>query len=63
MFPMKIGIALKTLRKVYLANINFTINWVIVQLVIKIMNMYLALRKLLKKNHHYHYNENNYYNN
>lgn len=39
-FPMDSGVALKRLKKTYSAKINFIVHWLIVQLAIKIMNMF-----------------------
>ena len=44
---MTIGVVLKNSKKDYPAKINFIIHQLIVQLMIKIMNMFLTFVKLL----------------
>ena len=44
---MTTGIAFKNSKKAYPPEINFTIHWLIVQLMIKIMNMFLKAVKML----------------
>ena len=50
-FPLNTEIALKNLKKVYQAEISFIINWIIVKLVVKIMNILFTFGKHLEWKH------------
>ena len=45
---MTTGIALKNLKKAYLAKKSFIMYWLIVLLVIKVMNVFLMFGNILK---------------